>query len=138
MNTKAARLPLCLLIFMSVFTLSCSKKEEAPVKPAADLKGDYKGTATNQSNSADKKALTMSITSSDNPLAGTYTFAGIPGKVSGSALGLILTLTLQPDAPGNTRYTFACVADDNDTSLTGTLTGVESGTAVTYNAVVTK
>lgn len=50
------------------FSLSCTKKEEAPIKPEANLKGDFKGTATNQANSADKKALSLSITSSDNPM----------------------------------------------------------------------
>lgn len=136
MKSKRTLLLSLLVVFVALFTLNCSNSDANP-KPEGELKGDYAGTATNQANSTEKKTLSMGITSNDNPIAGTYKFNGATGKISGSALGLILTLTLKPDA-GGTTYTFSGSADDNDTKLTGTLKGVESNTTVTYNVAVSK
>lgn len=115
--------------------LSCKKEEES--KPEAGVEGAYAGTATNKANSADKKPMSLTITSSGPPLAGTYTFNGASGKVTGSVLGLILNMTLKPNSTG-TAYSLSATADDNDTSLSGTMTGVESSTSVTYTILLTK
>lgn len=107
-----------------------------PDKPESELKGTYNGTATNKTNGSDQKPLSMTITSTENPVAGTYNLNGTSGKLTGSVLGLILTMTLKPDASGTT-YTLSG-SSDNNTSISGTMTGVESSTTVTYTVLVKK
>lgn len=140
MNRKSTLLLFLWIIPVGVFTLNCSNSDKNP-SPTGDLKGTFKGTATNKANTADKKALTMSITNSDNPIAGTYTLVGgtinVTGKLSGSVLGSILNLSLKPDASGTT-YTFSGSANADDTVLSGTMTGVESTTTVIYDVSVNK
>ncbi|GAB3942748.1 hypothetical protein GCM10028805_07810 [Spirosoma harenae] len=132
-SSKIAFLLVCSLF--SIVFLSCSI-EEAPVKEESELKGTYNGTATNKANSSDQKPLSVTITSSDNPVAGTYKLNNASGKITGSIIGTILSTTLKPDAAGTT-YTFSGTSENN-TTLSGTMTGVESSTTVTYNVLAKK
>ncbi|GAB2604093.1 hypothetical protein GCM10027190_59530 [Spirosoma areae] len=120
---------------MAFVTLNCGEKE---IKVFNELLGKYTGYIVNfGNNSSTKKDLTLTITSQDNPVAGTYNLAGTAGTVSGSVLGTILNLTLKPTASGTT-YTFSGNANDDNTAITGTMTGVESGTAVKYTVDLKK
>ncbi|GAB4050071.1 hypothetical protein [Spirosoma litoris] len=130
MNRNHTLLSRLLLVCVALAALSCSSDD--PIKELKLFFGSYAGTATNQNNSADKKAMSINITSESNPIAGTYVLAGATGKVSGSVLGKILDLTLKPDATGTT-YTFSGTTNDDNSVVTGTLTGVESSTTVKYS-----
>ncbi|WP_080057906.1 hypothetical protein [Spirosoma aerolatum] len=129
---------LLLVSFFSIVFLSCHPDEGngVPDKPESELKGTYNGNATNKANSSDQKPLSMTITSTDNPVAGTYNLNGTSGKLTGSVLGMILSMTFKPDASGTT-YNFSGTSDNN-ASISGTLTGVESSTTVTYTVLVKK
>ncbi|GAB4043762.1 hypothetical protein [Spirosoma litoris] len=136
MNRKQNPLFFPLVVLVAAVMVNCSKLPEED-KPESNTSGTYTGTATNKANSTDIKPLSLTITSVGNPVAGTYNLAGMSGKVSGSILGLILDLTLKPNTSGTT-YTLGATADDNNTTLSGNMTGVESGTTVTYSVVVKK
>lgn len=134
MKHTPARLPLLSVVCMALLMLACSPE----VKPVSELSGKYTGYATNSgNNSSSKKELSLTITSQDNPVAGTYNLAGAAGTLSGSVLGTILTLTFKPTVTGTT-YTFSGNANDDNTAITGTMTGVESGTTVKYSVDVKK
>lgn len=120
----------------SIVLLSCYNNDGVPDSPPSELKGTYNGTATNKANSSDQKPLSMTITSTDNPIAGTYKLNGTSGKLTGSVLGMILSMTLKPDASGTT-YNFSGTSDNN-ASISGTMTGVESTSNVTYTVLVKK
>jgi hypothetical protein len=143
MHIKPALLPCLLIILAAIFSQSCavSSDEDDDPTPKSVLRGRYKGTATNKANNADKKELSMDLTSSDNPVAGTYTLVGgsvnAAGTISGTILGAILNLSLKPDASGTT-YAFSGSANTENTTLTGTIKGVESATTVTYDVVLNK
>ncbi|MCY7353372.1 MAG: hypothetical protein LH606_22390 [Cytophagaceae bacterium] len=130
--------PLILVGLIALITVNCTKKEE--IKFFEQFLGRYAGLATNSANSADKKTMSLTITSNDNPVAGTYSLSGggvsAQGKVTGTVLGLILNMTFKPDATGTT-YTFSGNSQDNN-KITGTMTGVEAGKTVKYDVDLKK
>jgi hypothetical protein len=134
MNQKSRLLTLFLLVGVIALVVNCTKKD---IKLFNELLGNYTGMVIRFDNNSIKKDLTLSITSHDNPVAGTYNLAGTAGSVGGSVLGTILNLTLKPTTTGVT-YTFSGNANDDNTAITGTMTGVESGTAVKYNVDLKK
>jgi uncharacterized membrane protein len=139
MNHKSRLLTLFLLVGVIALVVNCTKKEEDKIfSQLGELPGTYKGYVNNLvNNNSIKKELSWTITSKDNPVAGTYNLAGTAGNVSGSVLGAILNLTLKPTTTGVT-YTFSGEVNNDDTAITGTMTGVESGTAVKYNVELKK
>lgn len=117
-------------------TIGCSNE-----KVASNFGGTYKGTAVATVATATTKNVTIAVTSSDNPVAGTYTIGSSgseeKGKLSGSILGTILDLTLKPDGSGTTYSISGAVGDDN-TTISGTMKGTESGKTVTYTLNLTR
>lgn len=113
-------------------------KEE--VKEEDSAEGEYAGKATDNANSANTKSLSLNITNSSNPVAGTYTFDkgsnAVQGNVSGTGLGLIYTLTLKPKTAGVT-YTMQATWDGGN-SISGTMTGFEATKNVTYKVELKK
>ncbi len=138
MKRKPA-LSLILVGWVALISVNCTKKEED--KFIETFLGTYAGVMTNSANSADKKTMSMTITSSDNPVAGTYSLSGgglsAQGKVTGTVLGLILNLTFKPDATG-TDYTFSGNINDTSSDVTGTMSGVEVGKTVKYDVALKK
>jgi hypothetical protein len=131
-NRKDISLLATLVVLVAALTLNCK-----PPKAESDSSGSYSGTATNKANSADIKPISLTITSVGNPVSGAYKLGSTSGQLSGSALGLILNLTFKPNGPGTT-YTFDGISDNNNTTISGTMTGVESGTTVHYNVSAKK
>lgn len=133
-------LPLILVCWIALITVNCINDVDVNRSLFDALVGNYLGSATNSANSADKKTMNMTITSTDNPVAGTYSLSGggvnAQGKVTGTVLGLILNLTLKPDATGTT-YTFSGNSQENK-KITGTMSGVEAGKTVKYDVDLKK
>ena len=117
-------------------TIGCSSE-----KMASNFGGTYKGTAVATVATVTTKNVTIAVTSSDNPVAGTYTVGSSgseeKGKVSGSILGAILDMTLKPDGSGTT-YSFSGAVGDDNTTISGTMKGIESGKSVTYTVNLTR
>ena len=140
MKRKPA-LPLMLVIWIALITVNCTGDPIEDLSLLRDFVGLYRGLATNSANSADKKTMSMTITSGDNPVAGTYSLSGgsvtAQGKVTGTVLGLVLNLTFKPDATGTT-YTFSGNIVDANANITGTMSGVEAGKTVKYDVDLKK
>ena len=119
-----------LLLFILMLFTACPKED----KSAQEVTGPYSGTATQTGNATNSKTLIITITSVGNPVTGTYILGSISGDVSGSALGLIYSLTLKPKTAGVT-YSVSATWDGVNT-ISGTMKGNENGSIVTYDFVL--
>ena len=117
--------------------VSCSNDDLIDDKEFVAFLGVFLGNSINSANSADVTPMSITVTSEGNPVAGTYKLGSSTGKISGSVLGLILDLTLKPDS-GGTVYKFSGNIGDNNSTVSGTMTGVEGGKATTYNVNLKK
>jgi len=118
-----------ILLIAFIFNSSCSNK------PPDEFYGIWEGDISFRGNPTVKTNLSLDISSTGNPVTGTYVLGSganaVQGTISGSALGLINTLTLKPKTAGVT-YTINGNWDGKD-AFTGTMNGVENGKTVIYD-----
>lgn len=120
-----------ILVITLIFNTSCTDEDSKLLKEFLKV---WEGYVTLSDNPAVKTNLSLDISSTGNPVTGTYVVGSganaVQGDISGSALGLIYTLTLKPKTGGVT-YTINGNWDGED-AFTGTMKGIESGKTVTY------
>ncbi len=126
------KLTACILLFAFIFNSSCADEDLSELSEFIKL---WVGPVVLADNPAVKSNLSLDISSTGNPVTGTYVLGSganaVQGNISGSALGLIYTLTLKPKTAGIT-YTVNGNWDGKD-AFTGTMKGVENSKTVTYN-----